>query len=715
MTSVINVCRWYILALTTDRWPRLQLRYIFVNTSAMPPRWQSTCPHDCPSTCALEVEKIDEHTIGRVYGADNSYTQGVVCAKVARYAERIHHPDRLGLPLHRTNSKSAHGEFKPIEWDDALDIVAEKMQSIIARYGAQALWPYHYAGTMGLVQRDGLNRLRNCLGTSQQHSTFCVTLADAGWLAGIGVKRGADSRLVAESDLIVVWGGNPVNTQVNLMHHIAVARKRGAKLVVVDPYRTGTAKQADMHLMLRPGTDGALACAIMNVLLAEGYTDREYLAQYTDFSDSIEQHLNDKTPQWASDITGLTVDEIVEFARLYGATKKSFIRSGYGFSRSRNGAVNVHAVTCLPALTGAWRERGGGALYSNSGLYPIDKTLIEGLDCATNVRVLDQSRIGDVLLGNPEDLQDGPPVMGMVIQNTNPAVVAPESNKVLQGLARDDLFLCVHEQFMTDTARFADIVLPATMFLEHDDLYIASGHTHVQMTKKVIEPFQQCRSNHEVVCAIAKRLGLEHPGFNMSAWELCDQTLESSGLNNAQTMYEDRWQDAARDFEDSNFLNGFETPDSKFHFKPDWSRVGPNYKSMPSLPDHWDITDNTSEKYPYRLVAAPARQFLNTTFTETTTSVKQEKKPTLLIHPHDLQSLSIEDGKRVKISNCFGDVVVHVKSFEGVQRGVIVMESIWPNSAFEGGVGVNALVSAEPGCPNGGGVFHDTAVSIAVV
>ena len=687
-----------------------------MSTSAAPPRFHTTCPHDCPSTCALEVEKIDSHTIGRVYGADNSYTQGVVCAKVARYAERMHHPRRLGKPLHRTNGKSANGEFEVIDWDDALDLVAENMQSVIHEYGAEAIWPYHYAGTMGLVQRDGIERLRNCLGTSLQHSTFCTTLADAGWTVGIGSKRGTDSREIAESDLIVVWGGNPVNTQVNLMHHISAARKRGAKLVVVDPYKTGTAKQADLHLMLRPGTDGALAVAIMHVLLEEGFADTQYLAQYTDFSDEAARHFKNRTPQWASEITGLSVDEIVRFARLYGKHKKSFIRSGYGFSRTRNGAVNVHAVSCLPAMTGAWKEHGGGALYSNGGLYSkLDKSLIEGLDQKKNQRLLDQSRIGDVLLGNPQDLQGGPPVKSLFMQNTNPAVVAPESNKVIRGLCRDDLFLCVHEQFMTDTARFADVVLPATMFPEHDDIYIASGHTHIQMTKKFIEPFDQCRSNHQVLCQLAERLNLSHPGFSLTEWQLCDQMLTSSGFPNAQYLHDNHWLDVAHDFEDSHFLNGFDTPDQKFHFSPDWSRVGPNHHDMPSLPDHWEVTDDSSSQYPLRLVAAPARQFLNTTFTETSSSIKREKRPTVLIHPDDLLDLSLSDDQKVRMTSKCGSVVVHSKAFDGVQKGVVIMESIWPNSAFEEGVGVNALVSAEPGYPNGGGVFHDTAVTLAGV
>ncbi len=677
-------------------------------------RVQSACPHDCPSTCALSIEKLDERTIGRIYGADNSYTAGVVCAKVARYAERIHHPHRLAQPLRRRNKKSAgKGEFEAVSWEDALDEVADNFQRVIRESGAQSIWPYHYAGTMGLVQRDGLDRLRNCLGTSQQHSTFCTTLADAGWIAGTGVKRGSDSRSVADSELIVVWGGNPVNTQVNLMHHISIARKRGARLVVIDPYLTGTAKKADSHLMLRPGTDGALACAVMHVLLQEDLVDKEFLKSQTDFSDGVKHHLLQKTPQWAADITGLSVNEIVDFARLYGSTKKSFIRTGYGFSRSRNGSVNMHAVTCLPALTGAWKEQGGGALYSNGQLYTVDKTLIEGSDCRDpSVRVFDQSRIGDVLTGNPLDLQGGPPVDALFVQNTNPVVVAPETYKVKQGLQRADLFVCVHEQFMTDTAEYADIVLPATMFAEHDDLYVASGHTYMQMTRKIIEPYAQCRSNHDVLCALAKRLGLEHPGFGMSAWELCDDALTRSGLPDAQSLYEQRWLDCALPFEESNFISGFGTDDKKFHFEPAWEQLGPRHQGMPRYPDHWAVTDERTDRYPYRLVAAPARQFLNTSFTETPTSVKLERRPTLLMHGNDMLICAVNDGQKITISSQCGSIIAHVKQYEGIQQGTVVMESIWPNSAFENELGVNTLISAEPGYPNGGAVFHDTAVSI---
>ena len=393
---------------------------------------------------------------------------------MARYAERQHHPARLSQPLRRIGEKGAGLDaFRPISWDTALDEVAEALTRAAQRHGSETVWPYYYAGTMGLVQRDGINRLRHVMRYSREDLTICNALSDAGWLAGVGAKRGVDGREIAKSDLIVVWGGNPVSTQVNVMTHIATARReRGARLVVVDPYRTATAERADLHLAPLPGTDGALACAVMHVLFKEGYADRAYMVRYTDDPAGLEAHLATRDPAWAAGITGLSEDEIVDFARLYGRAKRSYIRVGYGFSRSRNGSAQLFAVSCLPAVTGAWAYEGGGALYSNLGLVAIDHTLIEGLDRLDPItRMLDQSRIGPVLTGDPRDLGDGPPVSALFVQNTNPMVVAPESRLVHRGFARSDLFVCVHEQFMTETAAMADIVLPATTFLEHDDIY----------------------------------------------------------------------------------------------------------------------------------------------------------------------------------------------------------------------------------------------------
>ncbi len=672
----------------------------------------SVCPHDCPSTCALEVEKLSATRIGKVRGArDNDYTAGVVCAKVARYAERVHHPDRLTQPLRRIGDPGVgRAAFVPLSWDAALDEVAEKLLQAEQRYGAETVWPYYYAGTMGLVQRDGIERLRHVKRYSRQVSTICVTLADTGWKAGTGAKRGVDAREIAQSDLIVVWGGNPVSTQVNVMTHIAKARKsRGAKLVVIDPYRTGTAEQADLHLALQPGSDGALAAAVAHVLLAEGYADRDYMARYSDWDAELEAHFAACTPAWAAEITGLSAAAIEDFARLYGQTQRSFIRVGYGFSRSRNGAAGVHAVTCLPTVTGAWQYEGGGALYGQSEIYPLDRGLIEGSDVKdTSVRLLDQSRMGPIVTGDKKDLGDGPPITALFIQNMNPVVVCPESAKVREGFLRDDLFVCVHEQFMTDTAAMADIVLPATTFLEHDDIYTASGHTYLQATRKVIEPLPDCRSNHEVICALAKRLGAEHRGFDMTAWEIIDATLKASGLPDADSLYAKHWHDCSLGFETMHFLDGFAHADKRFHFKADWNGVLAGELSR--LPGYRDNIDRADAEQPFRMVAAPARSFLNTSFTETPGSLKREQRPTVLVHPQAAAELKIGDGARVRLGNTRGSIVLHAEIFDGLQPNVLVVESIWPNSAFEEGLGINTLISADSGPPTGGAVFHDTAV-----
>src|SRR5712691_4223416 len=489
----------------------------------------SACPHDCPSTCALEVELLDARTIGRVRGADdNSYTAGVICAKVARYAERLHHPGRLTTPLVRSGAK---GEFAPISWDAALDLVAEKFLRAEERYGSQAIWPYYYAGTMGLVMRDGINRLRHAKKYSGFHSTICVNPAQSGFAAGVGKIAGPDPREMAKSDLIVIWGTNAVSTQVNVMTHATRARKeRDAKIAAVDVYMNGTMAQADLPVLIRPGTDGALACAVMHCLFRDGRADHDYLARYTDAPEELAAHVRERTPAWASGITGCDVATIEAFAKLIGERKRAFFRLGYGFSRSRNGAVNMHAASCIPAVTGAWLLEGGGAFHGNADIYHLNKTMIEGLDMRDpSVRMLDQSRIGAVLEGDDDALAGGPKVAALFIQNTNPLSVAPDQERVKRGFAREDLFVCVHEQFMTETARAADIVLPATMFLEHDDFYRGGGHQHIILGPKLIDPPGECRNNHEVHCALAQRLGAVHLGFTMTPRELIDWTLRNSG------------------------------------------------------------------------------------------------------------------------------------------------------------------------------------------
>jgi anaerobic selenocysteine-containing dehydrogenase len=449
----------------------------------------------------------------------------------------------------------------------------------------------------------------------------------------------------------------------------------------------------------------------MHVCFRDGYADRAYMARYADDPAALEAHLATRTPEWAASITGLTVAEIEAFAALYGQTKRAYIRSGFGFTRSRNGATNLHAVTCLPTVTGAWAHEGGGAFWMNRTIYHWDKTLIEGADRKNlATRELDMSRIGPILTGDRADLGDGPQIHAMLIQSTNIAATAPDTGLVRQGLLREDLFVAVHDQFMTDTARYADIVLPATMFLEHDDLYQAGGHSHIQIGAKAIDPPGECRSNHDVVCALAARLGAEHPGFHMTSMEIADATLRASGWPDAATVQTARWVDAQAPFETAHFVDGFGHKDGRFHFVADWAAIGAGPADMPRLPDHWDAIDGATEEHPFRMVAAPARQFLNSTFSQVAESRRREIRPSLMLHPEDAARLGVADGRLVEIGNQRGIVALHAKLSAGMQPGVVVVESVWPSGDFAGGVGVNTLISAQAAAPAGGAVFHDTAV-----
>jgi anaerobic selenocysteine-containing dehydrogenase len=679
----------------------------------------SACPHDCPSTCALEVEVLDSRTIGRIRGAaDNLYTSGVICEKVARYAERIHHPDRLLQPLRRTGPKGS-GQFAPVSWDDALDIVAEKFIKAEQNHGSEAVWPYYYAGTMGYVMRDGINRLRHAKKYSGFFSTICVNPAWSGYMAGTGKLAGADPREMAKSDVVVIWGTNAVNTQVNVMTHATRARKeRGAKIVVVDVYMNATMRQADLAVLIRPGTDGALACAVMHCLFRDGKADWDYLDRYADAPRELEAHVRSRDPAWASKITGCPVETIEAFAKLVGEHKRSYFRLGYGFSRSRNGATNMHAASCIAVVTGAWQLEGGGAFHNNGDVFHLNKTLIEGQDVRDpSIRMLDQSRIGPILTGDKEALIGGGPVTALLIQNTNPVSVAPDQEVVKRGFARDDLFVCVHEQFMTDTAKVADIVLPATMFLEHDDFYTAGGSQYLLLGPKLVEQPGECRSNHDVICGLAHRLGAEHPGFEMTPREIIDVALQASGWGTVKELEANRWIDCQPDFATAHYLNGFAYPDGKFRFKPDWPNApfgrwhrDVSTRPLPVLPDHWDVIEEADDEHPFRLATSPARGFLNSTFTETPTSLSRERRPTVMINPDDAAACGVIEGDEIVLGNRRGQVHIHAKLFDGVRRGVLIAESLWPNSAYADGRGINTLTGSDSVAPFGGAAFHDNKV-----
>ncbi|WP_108397705.1 molybdopterin-containing oxidoreductase family protein [Devosia submarina] len=683
---------------------------------------RSVCPHDCPSACALDVDIIDASTIGRVRGAkDDPYTAGVICEKVARYAERIHHPERLTHPLRRSGPKGS-GLFIRISWDEALDEIAQRFREIEAEHGPEAIWPYFYAGTMGHVQRDGIERLRAAKGYSRQYDTICTGTSWPGYIAGTGMLGGVNPEQMAESDCVVIWGTNAVHTQVNVMTHAMRARKdRGAKVVVVDIYQTATMAQADMGLILRPGTDGALATAVMHVLLRDNLADRAFVAKYTDFDGDFQAHLASKTPEWAAQITGLTVEEITAFAHLVGTTPRSYFRLGYGFTRQRNGATAMHAALCISAMTGAWQHRGGGAFHSNSGTWRLDKSAITGPGLQKgDPRWLDMSEIGAVLTGDSRALKGGGPVKALLIQNTNPASVAPDQNLTRQGFEREDLFTVVHEQFMTETAELADIVLPATMFLEHNDYYTRGGHTRVLYGPAVVERPGETRSNHEVINALALRLGLDDPSFRAGDRDLIAETFRRSNYPALEEVEKIGFVDRERPDAVARFADGFSWPDKRFRFKPNWQDVADKKgylwtcdpSDMPRFADHWAITEETDDEHPFRLATSPARGFLNSSFNETPGSQKREGVPSVFIHPEDAARLQIEDGSAVTLGNRRGSVELTAHVRTGLPTGVLIAEGLHKNKSHRNGKGINALTNSTPAPPFGGAAFHDAAVWI---
>ncbi|MBC7147924.1 MAG: molybdopterin oxidoreductase family protein [Rhizobium sp.] len=685
----------------------------------------TVCPHDCPSACALNVDLDAEGRIGRVRGSpDNSYTAGVICAKVARYAERLYHPGRLLTPKRRKGAKG-EGAWQEVSWDDALDEIAEAFVKAEAAHGSEAVWPYFYAGTMGQVQRDSIERLRHAKRYSGFFGSICTNMAWTGYVMGTGALRGPDPREIAKADCVVIWGTNAVATQVNVMTHAMKARKeRGAKIVVIDVYDNATMKQADLGLIVRPGTDAALACAVMHIAFRDGYADRAYMAQYADDPAGLEAHLQTRTPEWAAAITGLSVEEIETFARLIGTTKKTFFRLGYGFARQRNGSAGMHAALSVATVLGSWQYEGGGAFHNNGDIFRLNKAELMGTSYADpDIRMLDQSQIGRVLTGDPEALRHRGPVTALLIQNTNPVNVAPEQRLVKKGFLRDDLFVAVHEHFMTETADVADIVLPATMFVEHDDVYRGGGHSHILLGPKIVEPPETVRTNLFVIEELARRLGVaDRPGFGLSEYQHIDHMLKASGWPGYDTLKEERWFDCQPEFRQAHYLDGFGHADGRFRFRPDWQNgkspnkpparlgnLGP-VAALPEFPDQVDLIEVADAAHPFRLATSPARNFLNSTFSETPTSREKEGRPEVMVNPADAARLEIADGEVVRIGNTRGSLRIHARVTDAVKPGVLVAEGLWPNKAHLDGEGINVLTGADAVAPHGGAAFHDNKV-----
>jgi anaerobic selenocysteine-containing dehydrogenase len=462
----------------------------------------------------------------------------------------------------------------------------------------------------------------------------------------------------------------------------------------------------------------------MHIAFRDGYADRAYMARYADDPAGLEEHLKSKTPAWAAAITGLSVDEIETFAQLVGTTKKTYFRLGYGFTRQRNGAIAMHAAASIATVLGSWQYEGGGAFHSNSDIFRMDASELTGRSMKdADIRMIDQSQIGRALTGDPVALRHRGPVTAMLIQNTNPMNIAPEQRLVKRGFARNDLFVAVHEQFMTDTAEMADIVIPATMFVEHDDIYRAGGQNHILLGPKLVEPPPTVRSNLFVIEELAKRLGVaDRPGFGFTAREMVDRVLSKSGLPDYDYFLEHKWFDRQPTFEDAHFINGFGHPDGKFHFRPDWiNQPAPNrppaaigllgpHIELPEFPDQVDVIEVADPEHPFRLATSPSRNFLNSSFAETKTSRQKEGRPEVMINPADAEALDVINGDLVCIGNKRGDIRLHARVTTEVKPGVLIAEGLWPNKAHVDGEGINVLTGADPVAPYGGAAVHDNKV-----
>lgn len=680
----------------------------------------AACPHDCPDTCAMEIT-VEQGRAVKVRGSDAMpFTHGALCTKVSHYLERVYSEKRLQYPMRRVGRKG-EGRFERISWDEALDIIAAKFRDISAE-DPRAILPYSYAGTMGLVQGESMDRrFFHRLGASLLDRTICASAGALGWKATVGASIGTDPEAVVDARLILIWGGNPIVSNLHGWRYLQEAKRRGARLVCIDPRRSETAKKCHQHIAPLPGTDGAIALAMMQVLIAEDLLDHDYIARYTLGFDELAQRVASCTPEWAAALTGLEADVIRTLAKEYGKAQPSLIRLNYGLNRCAGGGMAVRNIACLPALTGAWRHAAGGALLSTSGNFPKNGQALERPDLYPDAgrfppRTINMSTIGRALLD-----EQAPPVKAVFVYNANPVAVAPNTAEVRAGFAREDLFCVVHDLFQTDTADYADILLPATSQLEHRDVHSTYGHVYVVDNQPAIAPLAEARSNTEVFRLLAARMGFDEPAFTdsddaLAAVAFRDQDARMLGVGAKM---------AAQGWARLNLprpwvpfaAGGFRTPSGRCEFHssllerlgldplPAWHPPAESVSSNPVL----------AAKYPLAFISPPARNFLNTSFSHLPRFVEQEGSPKLEIHPLDAASRGIADGARVRIHNDRGSFHARAVLTEDVRAGVVVSPSIWWQKLSGDGENANAVTSSALTDMGGGPIFYDCLVEVSLV
>jgi anaerobic selenocysteine-containing dehydrogenase len=675
------------------------------------------CPHDCPDTCAWQVTVADGVAVKLVGDAAHPITRGGLCAKVNHYLERVYSADRLLYPMRRSGPKG-EGRFERVHWDEALDDISQRLKEIAAVHGPTAVLPFSYLGTMGLIQGQSVEtRFFSQLGATRLVRAVCGSCGGSGIEATIGTRTGMLPVDIAQSRFIVLWGTNTVVTNLHLWPFIREAKANGATVVVVDPARTRTAQAADWHVQPKPGTDAALALGMMHVIVGEGLHDADYVERHTLGFDRLCERLTEYPPVRVAELTGLESDEVVRLARAYASTRPAAIRLLVGMEHHAHGAMAYRSIACLPALVGAWRERGGGLLYMTAGLHfaALNAEAITTAEDPT-VRSVNMVQLGRALTDPTLD----PPIKALVVWNANPAATAPNQRLVLEGLRRDDLFTVVHEQFLTDTARHADYVLPATTQLEHLDLMWSWGHDYLALNRPAIAPLGEAIPNTELFRRLAERMRFEDPAFFASDEALARAALDSDHPHLAGITYDrlvaEGWvrlnlPDDWRPFAEGNFP----TPSGKCEFwsdalgtegidpQPGYEPASENAASDPGLGEH----------YPLALVAAKgALHFLNSSYANLPRPLRAEQEPRLDVHPTDAAPRGITDGDEVRVFNRRGEVRLPARVGDGIRPGVVAMPSGWWASLSPGGAAANALTADGLSDRGEGGDFHDTLVEV---
>ena len=650
---------------------------------------------------------------------DHPVTQGFLCAKVNRYVERTYHDDRLRTPMRRIGAKGS-GRFAPITWDEALDEIATRLRDVASSSdGPQAILPYSYAGTMGLVQGSSMDhRFFHLLGASKLDRTICSMAGTIGMRMTVGANVGADSEGVPQSDLVLLWGTNTLTANPHLWPFILKARERGAPIICIDPIRTRTAMQCDEWLPIRPGADAALALGMMHVIFAQGLEDREYLEEYTLGHEAMRERAAEWTTSRTAAVTGLPEATIVSLAERFGRAKAAFIRVNYGLQRHAGGGMAVRTIACLPAIAGHWRKPGGGVQLSTSANFQFNRAALERPDVGPSVRTINMIRLGDALT-LPDAGVGGPPVKAMIVYNSNPAAVAPDRNVVLKGLAREDLFTVVLEHFQTDTADWADIVLPATTQLEHWDIHFAYGHHYVTLNRPAIDPVGEAKPNSEIFRLLASRMGMTNPLMRDDDLTLIRQALASQSPKldgvTFDALLERGWMRLNVPTPYLPFEHGqFTTPSGKCELYSE-RLADMGFDPLPTyIPPYESVERDPAlvARYPLTLISSPAHTFLNTTFGNVPSLRRQAKEPEVLLHPADAERRAIAVGAMVTVRNDRGAFLARARVEQSIREGVVWAPSIWWGKLAADGANANQTTSQRETDLGHGPVFYDNQVEV---